>query len=180
MRIRHTNQTDLAAVCDVHREAFGRAEGPEIAKLFRELSRDETAAPVLSLAAAIDGRIVGHVLFTAARVHGSEQAVVARIMAPLAVLPEHQGAGVGERLVRDGLKQLAGAGVELVFVLGHPDYYPKFGFRPARAFGLEAPHPIRAGHDDAWMVQELTPGVLGRVRGTIQCAEALDEPRHWA
>ena len=115
MRIRHTNQTDLAAVCDVHREAFGRAEGPEIAEL-----------------------------------------------------------------VRDGLKQLAGAEVELVFVLGHPDYYPKFGFRPARAFGLEAAHPIRAGHDDAWMVQELTPGVLGRVRGTIQCAEALDEPRHWA
>lgn len=179
VNIRRANHSDLAAICEVHREAFGQAQGEEIVDLVRGLLRDETATPVLSLVAEIDGRVVGHVLFTAARVQGSEQSVVARIMAPLAVLPAHQSAGVGGALIHQGLEELAASGVELVFVLGHPSYYPEFGFSPARVLGLEAPHPIPAEHQDAWMVQELTSGALGRVRGKIQCAEVLDQPQHW-
>jgi len=179
VNIRRTRDSDLAAICDVHREAFGQGQGQEIVDLVCGLLSDETAVPLLSLAAEIDGQVVGHVLFTAVRVQGSEQPVVAQILAPLAVLPEHQSAGVGGALVHEGLKQLAASGVELVFVLGHPNYYPQFGFRPAGALGFEAPYRIPAEHEDAWMVQELTSGVVGRVQGRIQCAEVLDQPQHW-
>ncbi|MBT8468358.1 MAG: N-acetyltransferase, partial [Deltaproteobacteria bacterium] len=144
VNVRRTEESDLAAICDVHREAFGRDEGQENVDLVCGLLRDETSMPVLSLAAEIDGRCVGHILFTAVRVQGSEQPVVAQILAPLAVLPAHQRAGVGGALVREGLKQLAASGVELVFVLGHPEYYPRSGFKPARALGLEATHRIPA------------------------------------
>jgi predicted N-acetyltransferase YhbS len=82
-------------------------------------------------------------------------------------------------LIKEGLKQLAASGVELVFVLGHPDCYRKFGFRPAGVLGYEAPYPIPVEHADAWMVQELKAGVLGSAQGRIQCAEALDQARHW-
>ena len=179
VNIRRTRDSDLAAICDVHREAFGQGQGQEIVDLVCGLLGDETAMPLLSLAAEIEERVVGHVLFTAVRVQGWEQRVVAQILAPLAVLPEHQSAGVGGGLVHEGLKQLAASGVELVFVLGHPDYYPKFGFKPARALGFEAPYRIPAENEGAWMVQELASGVVGRVQGRIQCAEVLDHPQHW-
>jgi putative acetyltransferase len=66
-----------------------------------------------------------------------------------------------------------------VFVLGHPEYYPRFGFRPAGALGMDAPYPIPERHADAWMVQALRPGLLGQVRGTVRCADTLNDPRHW-
>jgi predicted N-acetyltransferase YhbS len=106
VNIRRTGDSDLAAICDVHREAFSQCQGQEIVDLVCGLMEDETAMPLLSLAGEIDGRVVGHVLFTAVRVQGSEQPVVAQILAPLAVLQEHHSAGVGGALVHDGLKPL--------------------------------------------------------------------------
>jgi putative acetyltransferase len=67
----------------------------------------------------------------------------------------------------------------LVFVLGHPDYYPRHGFEPAGPQGLDAPYPIPAAHEDAWMVLALRPGVIGKLRGRVVCADALDKPEYW-
>jgi predicted N-acetyltransferase YhbS len=135
--------------------------------------------PLFSLVAEIDGRVVGHALFTAVRLQSDRQSVSGQILAPLAVSKEHQGEGIGGSLIAEGLKHLAASGVELVFVLGHPDYYRKFGFRPAGVLGYEAPYPIPSEHEDAWMVQELKAGTLGSAQGRIQCADTLDQPRHW-
>jgi predicted N-acetyltransferase YhbS len=179
MIVRPTTDRDLTAVLDAHRRAFGADQGQEIVDLVRDLLNDQTAMPVLSLAAVADAGIVGHVLFTAVSVQGSEEQAVARILAPLAVLPEHQRKGVGGALINEGLKRLADAGVELVFVLGDPAYYGRFGFSPAGVLGLEATHPIPAEYEDAWMTQALAPDVLGRVRGRVRCADVLNEPRHW-
>ena len=71
------------------------------------------------------------------------------------------------------------SGVQLVFVLGHPDYYPRSGFKPAGVLGYEAPYPIPAENADAWMVQELFSGIIGRVRGTVKCSDAMNQPEHW-
>ena len=71
------------------------------------------------------------------------------------------------------------SGVELVFVLGHPEYYPRHGFTPAGALGFEAPYPIPDEHAEAWMVQELRPGVIGSVCGRVICADMLNKPEHW-
>jgi predicted N-acetyltransferase YhbS len=70
-------------------------------------------------------------------------------------------------------------GVELVFVLGHPGYYPRFGFKPAGVLGFEAPYPIPEKHADAWMVRELRAGIIGSVRGKVVCADTLSRPEYW-
>lgn len=71
------------------------------------------------------------------------------------------------------------SGVELVFVLGHPDYYPRYGFKPAGVLGYEAPYPIPDEQADAWMVQELRPGVIDSVSGKVICADVMNQPEHW-
>ena len=86
---------------------------------------------------------------------------------------------MGSRLIEEGLRQLKAAEVDLVFVLGHPDYYPRCGFTPAGVLGFDAPYPIPDQHAGAWMVQALKDGVIGRVNGTVQCAKVLNHPRHW-
>jgi predicted N-acetyltransferase YhbS len=179
VRIRCATDADRAEILGVHESAFGKEQGPEIVDLVSGLLGDKTAMPLLSLVAEIGGRVVGHVLFTTVRLESGRQSVSAQILAPLAVSREHQGQGIGGSLITEGLKQLAASGVELVFVLGHPEYYRKFGFRPAGVLGYKAPYPIPTAHEDAWMVQELKAGTLGRAQGTIQCAETLDQPRHW-
>lgn len=179
LMIRRTTDSDRAAIRDIHMSAFGKAQGQEIVELVNGLLGDETAKPLLSLVAEINEKIIGHILFTRAILQPGDQDVSVRILAPLAVSRELQGKGIGGSLIMEGLKQLAESGVDLVFVLGHPSYYPMYGFRPAGAFGFEAPFPIPSAQADAWMVQELKPGLIGNIQGTIRCAEVLDEPQHW-
>ncbi len=177
MSIRPAGETDLDVICHLHRKAFGEEEGPQIAELVHALLSDETAQPVYSLVAEANGEIAGHVLFTAVQVEGAP--VRAQILAPLAILPSHQKRGIGGALIRDGLRRLSEAGVGLVFVLGHPSYYPRFGFEAVGDRGLAAPYPIPPEHEEGWMVQALKPGLLGEVRGTVLCADSLDRAEYW-
>lgn len=177
MIVRLAAPTELTTICALHREAFGIAEGDAIAELVDHLAHDPTAAPHTSLVAEIEGTIVGHVLFTA--VHIPPHTVQAQILAPLGVAPAQQRHGIGSALVRSGLTHMAAQGCDLVFVYGNPAYYNRFGFRPATPHGLIAPYPIPSVHADAWMVQALHDGVIGRIQGTIQCATTLHQPHYW-
>lgn len=180
IKIRESAAADRESIEMMHLDAFGEAEGREVSRLAGDLFEDPTAWPLLSLVAEDNGRILGHVLFTAVRIVGGAEPVPGSILAPLGVSPGTQGRGIGGKLVRAGLERLRAQGVGPVFVLGHPEYYPRFGFEPAGRLGLDAPYPIPEEHEDAWMVQELNPGFLGRVTGTVACAEVLDRPEHWA
>jgi predicted N-acetyltransferase YhbS len=179
LKIRRSAESDRIAIRSIHASAFGPEQGQEIVELVNGLLDDETAKPLLSLVAETDGRLVGHILFTMARLQPDDQKVSVRILGPLAVSGDFQGQGLGGVLITQGLKLLAESGVGLVFVLGHPGYYPKFGFQTAGALGLQAPYPIPAQHADAWMVQELRAGVLGSIEGRVQCSEVLNQPQHW-
>jgi putative acetyltransferase len=178
-QIRNADATDTPAILSTAVAAFGPAEGPEVADLITDLLADPSAQPIVSLVGIADDHVVGYILFTYAHVSSARPDLSAAILAPLAVHPDHQGCGLGGRLIRAGLDQLRAAGVALVFVLGHPGYYPKYGFAPAGTHGLFAPYPIPPEVADAWMVQELRPGVIGSVRGQVACADALNEPQHW-
>jgi putative acetyltransferase len=175
MEIRITTDEDLHVILAVEQAAFGRQD---VVDLTRDLLSDPSARPLISLLAYEDGRAVGHVLFTRARIE-ADNSPSAMILAPLAVIPEQQKKGVGGALIREGLRLAGEAGVELVFVLGHPTYYPRYGFEPAGRLGLNAPYPIPEKDAEAWMVQALRPGLLGEVRGCVACAEAMDSPEHW-
>lgn len=177
MIIKESTGSDLDALLEVERQAFG-AEGPEIVALVKALLIDPTAEPRLSLTALDERRVIGHILFTNARVASQEQPWAA-LLAPVAVAPDRQNEGVGGELIRKGFNRLSEQGFKLVFVLGHPGYYPRHGFRPAGPLGFEAPYPIPEETAEAWMVRELSPGFIGRVKGRVSCADAINRPEYW-
>ena len=155
-RIRDTTDDDIAAVCALHREAFG---GDAEAALVEGLHA--AGAARVSLLAEAGGVIAGHVLFSPATVDGLHIELAG--LAPMAVLPSLQRRGVGARLVEAGLARCRALGIDAVVVLGHAAYYPRFGFRPASGFGLTCDWDVP---DEAFMAQEIRPGALaggGRV-----------------
>lgn len=174
--IREAVETDLNDVLQIERLAFGYEKE---ADLVRELLHDPSAKPVLSLLAFQKDRALGHILFTTAQLSGSQDSASIVILAPLAIVPDAQKQGIGGKLIEKGLELLSKSGVDLVFVLGHPEYYPRYGFKPAGNLGFEAPYPIPDVHANAWMVQALRSGVIGTVSGKVICADALDKPEHW-
>jgi len=176
VHIRESSDSDLDDVLFVERAAFGNDTEAE---LVRELLNDPSAQPAVSLLAYIGDRTVGHILFTAASIAKTRLKVTVAILAPLAVVPDAQRQGVGGKLIERGLQLMSKSGVDLVFVLGHPEYYPRHGFEPALRLGFEAPYPIPDKDEDAWMVQALRPDVIGYVGGEIICADVLNKPEYW-
>ncbi len=115
-------------------------------------------------------RPVGHILFTAASLLQTQRVTVIAILAPLAIVPDFQKQGIGGKLIERGLQLLDKSGVELVFVLGHPEYYQRYGFKQAGQLGFETPYPIPEQYADAWMVRALHQDMIGTVSGKVICA----------
>ncbi|WP_235951576.1 GNAT family N-acetyltransferase [Crateriforma spongiae] len=176
MAFRLATPEDRDQILSVHRDAFGE-EGEIISSLVAEMLDDPTAEPIHSFVAMQGDAIVAHVLFTAVWIETRD--VSAQILAPLAVASGHQKTGLGTKLVNEAITQLESQGVALVFVLGYPDYYSRFGFAPAGAQGFDAPYPILPKNADAWMVKELQPGAIESNEGTVRCCTALDQPQYW-
>lgn len=178
-RVRQSLPSDEPRISAVLHAAFGSDQGDEITELVFDLLADRSAQPVVSLVTEIERQVVGYVLFTRARIEAPNGTVPAAILAPLAVHPDHQGRGLGGQLVRRGLEQSRTAGYDLAFVLGHPGYYSRHGFVGAGTHGFAAPYAIPSEHAEAWRVQELRPGILGKVGGRVACADSLMDPKHW-
>lgn len=160
MQVRTETPADHEAIAAVVTAAFGRSEEALLVDLIR---RSECFHPDLSLVAEIDGQIVGHVLFSRVGIDGTGRSEVYSL-APLAVHPYHQRAGVGSALTEEGLRRLDEMGEPLVVLEGIPAYYPRFGFESASANGLQCPDPRVP--DEAWMVRKLAaydPAVTGAV-----------------
>lgn len=118
----------------------------------------------LSLVAEVGGQIVGHILFSAVTIHTETGVIEALALAPMAVLPMHQRRGIGSKLVEEGLRACRDAGHKIVLVLGHPAFYPRFGFSAKLAEPLSSPF----GGGEAWMAVELVPGALAGVAGRVE------------
>lgn len=173
--IRTSTKDDSNAILCIHSAAFGHDKE---AVLVNELMADSTTKPTLSLIATDDNTPVGHILFTRAVITDDLSGIRASILAPLAVAPSHHGRGIGGSLVDHGVQVLHDQGVDLIFVLGHPSYYPKHGFTAAEPLGFTAPHSAEQIHPEAWMVRALTSHG-DTTQGQVQCAEALDKLEHW-
>jgi putative acetyltransferase len=166
MAVRLERPGDEAGVYQTNESAFGT---PLEARLVDALRAAES---YLSLVATFDARVVGHILFTPVTIEPAADRRIAGL-APMAVRPEHQRSGIGGQLIRAGLEECRRSGYSAVVVLGHPEYYPKFGFVPAHTFGLTCEFP---SPPEAFMAVELESnalkGVSGLVRYLPQFAEA--------
>jgi putative acetyltransferase len=123
----------------------------------------QTADPLISLVADDGEKIIGHILFSPVTLSGHRHAQIMGL-APMAVLPGEQRRGIGSALVREGLTRCKNLGYGAVVVVGHRDYYPRFGFKPAATFNLKSEYDIP---DDVFMALELTPSHLQDKAGTI-------------
>jgi putative acetyltransferase len=152
VQIREETAADLEAIRDVNRRAFA---GESEALLVDRLREDGVV--VTSLVAVESERVVGHILFTELTIETDRGPVAAATLAPLAVFPERQRAGIGSALTRRGLEVCRERGKDAVVVVGHPSYYPRFGFSAELAKTIRSQY---SGAGEAWMALELTPGAL--------------------
>jgi putative acetyltransferase len=159
MRIRTEEERDWAAVYDVNAAAFPT---PAEAKLVEALRSQ--ASPIVSLVAENDQTLVGHILFSPVSLTGLPEAKIMGL-GPMAVGPGHQRKGIGSALVRAGLEVCKQLGFGAVVVLGHPEFYPRFGFVPSSRFGVGCEYDVP---EDVFMIVELQPGYLSGASGTIK------------
>lgn len=167
--IRPERKEDIEGIHEVNRLAFGVEDEAQIIKRLRQSSR---FIPELSLLAIKKGQIVGHILFNLITIESQQGDISALSLAPMAVHPEFQSQGIGSELVREGLNRCQKLGHKIVVVVGHPGYYPRFGFVSAREKGLETPFPVP---DEAFMVKELIPDALKGIKGIVKYPSEFDE-----
>lgn len=166
--MKHTN---IDAILEVHRVAFGEAEGAEIAQLAKNFFDHPDT---ISISAERDGKIAGNVLFTPF-VFTNHPDTKCYLLAPCAVSPEHQGRGVGKEIMETSIDHLKSIGTDAVFVLGVPTFYPRYGFVPT---DKQTPYPDLLTAPEAWMALELTKGSVEKLSGkTIAIPQFMQA--HW-
>jgi putative acetyltransferase len=166
VEVRPEQPGDHAQVHDVHARAFGDNEAADLVDLLR--SRNKA---VISLVAVSSHGVVGHILFSPITISNARPDFRGLGLAPLGVLPEFQKRGVGSRLTEAGLESCRQLNYDAVVVLGHPTYYPRFGFTKASASGLGNEYNA----EDAFMVVELRPGALLGIEGLVQYSPEFRE-----
>jgi putative acetyltransferase len=162
--IRTETAQDIPAIHALIQTAFGQ---PGEANLVDNLRT--SGALTLSVVAELDDRIVGHIAFSPLTIAGRQLALA---LAPMAVAPDHQRRGIGSALIEWALKECRRLGHKVIIVVGHAEYYPRFGFIPAAQFGIECPFEVSP---DAFMVLELSPGAAKECRGMISYRPEFNE-----
>ena len=168
MTIRPERPEDASQVRQVNERAFGQPVEAGLVDKLRQACPDS-----LSLVAEEDDVVVGHILFTPVRIESAERRVVGMGLAPMAVLPDRQRQGIGSKLVRQGLDILRERGCPFVVVVGHPDYYPRFGFEPASVHGLRS--QWEGVPDEAFMVLAFEADAMTGVSGVARYREEFNE-----
>lgn len=164
--IRQEQEDDYKKTEYVVEEAFKTAEYTDHTEQFlvAKLRNSNAFVPELSLVAEHDGEIIGHIMLTKVIIRNDTKEEEALSLAPLSVLPEYQKEGVGSKLIEEALKTAKKLGFKSVIVLGHDQYYPKFGFKPGKNWGIISPFDVR---DEFFMALELEEGSLKDVSGLV-------------
>ncbi|MBS8263633.1 N-acetyltransferase [Mesobacillus boroniphilus] len=167
--IRPENTSDLSGIREINLLAFDKGENE--ARLVELIRGSEQFIPELSLVAVNrDGEIIGHILFSIINLVTAQGTVPTLGLAPMAVKPDYQNSGIGSALVTEGLRVCKALGYKHVFVLGHPDFYPRFGFSPASQFDIAPPFPVP---DEVFMALELEICSLADIPGKIEYPPAF-------
>lgn len=159
MIIRPEAKTEYTVVRAINNSAFETSAESRLVDALRE-----RVSPVISLVAVLDKSVVGHIMFSPVTMAESS-AIKLMGLAPMAVAPIHQRRGFGSALVERGIEACRELGTDAVVVLGHPDFYSRFGFKPASRFGISCEYDVP---DDVFMAQEIVPNALEFVSGTAR------------
>ncbi|MFD0675574.1 MULTISPECIES: GNAT family N-acetyltransferase [unclassified Paenibacillus] len=168
MIIRTETKDDYSQVYELNDKAFGNRDNES--KLIEQIRLSEQFIPELSIVAEADKQIIGHILLSRAKVVDQvndqlkEYDVI--VLAPIAVSPDYQKQGVGTQLMMEGMKRTKQLNYSIILLIGHPAYYPKFGFKPARNYGIELTQ-FKVS-DEVFMVCELIEGQLKHCQGELQ------------
>ena len=166
MKVRAEKPGDQEKIRKVHLAAFETNSEANLVDALRK-----TGIELISLVAEENNEIIGHILFSPVTIDDDSTVKVIGL-APMAVLPNWQRKGVGTKLINEGLKACEQAGYEIAVVLGHPQYYPRFGFLPSVKFGIKSEYNVPA---DVFMVKELREGALQGITGTIKYHQVFNE-----
>jgi putative acetyltransferase len=153
IEIREERTTDIPAIREVNLQAFGQGQEGRIVDALRS-----NGAALLSLVAVVNDEVVGHIMYSPAAIDH----VTGAGLAPMAVLPEYQRQGIGSQLVETGNQKLKASGCPFIVVLGHADYYPRFGFQPAGNFGIRCEWNVP---NDVFMILVLDPLKMEGISG---------------
>ena len=166
MLIRAEKETDQDAIFAVNASAFETQAEATLVGVLRE-----QAQPIISLVAEEQGNVVGHIMFSPVILSGNPDLKLMGL-APMAVAPEHQRKGIGSALVKAGLEQCRQLGFVAVVVLGHPEYYPRFGFSPSSRFGIDSEYEVP---EEVFMAVELESEALSGHTGRVKYHHAFSK-----
>ncbi len=166
MIIRFEQASDIDKVFQVNLKAFETSTEAYLVNALRKADIE-----LISLVAEVNKDIVGHILFSPVTLIEHKEIKIAGL-APMAVLPDWQNKGIGTQLVKEGLKACINAGYDAIVVLGHPNYYPRFGFTPSIHYGINTEYDVPT---DVFMLLELKKDILKNISGTIKYHSIFNE-----
>ncbi len=174
VELRRETPTDYRTVEELIREAFWNHYVPGCCEhyLAHILRNSAAFVPELDFVAQMDGRVVGNIMYTKAKIMGDDGVEYPVLcFGPLAVLSEHQGKGIGMKLIERTQQEARELGYSAILIMGDPEFYKRAGFRPAQEFGIGTAWDT---YSPALLAYELTPGVLANCRGKFQEDPAFD------
>lgn len=160
VHIRPEAKGDIRKIWRVNAAAFDTEAEANLVDNLRK-----SGIPLISLVAQANEKLTGHILFSPVTLSGNRADVKIAGLAPMSVLPDHQKQGVGAALIQEGLKLCTSSRYKAVVVLGHPHYYPKFGFAPSSGFGIKSEYDVP---DEVFMIKELENGALSQYKGVVK------------
>ena len=170
MRVEEAADSEYPAILALHKDSF---EGELESILVAKLRSDESFDSSLSFVLKENNSLIGHVLFTKLLIKGPNQSTTTALaLAPMAIRPDKQKQGFGKILLKEAIKRCAELGHGAIIVLGHPEYYPKFGFTPASKWNIKYPAEVP---DEAFLALELIPGYLDNAQGCVEYLKAFSE-----
>jgi len=167
LTIRPETPEDVDSIRYVNEQAFGQENESKLIEKLRN-----RGVLTITLVAILDSEIVGHIAFSPVVIESRLSSFEAIALAPMAVLPAYQRKGIGSQMVRAGLEECQRLGHEIVVVLGHHDYYPRFGFVLARPKGIDCEFEVP---EEAWMILELREGALAGRQGIVRFQPEFEE-----